>query len=61
MNGRFITISFRYYEPIDETTEKIAVKNDVEQSVIENIEFYDVQRPTIEVSESFKLAIIIAI
>ena len=61
MNGRFITISFRYYEPKDETTEKIAVKNDVEQSVIENIEFYDVQRPTIEVSESFKLAIIIAI
>ena len=55
MNGRFITISFRYYDS------KNVVKNDVERNTVENIEFYEIQRPIIEENETLKLAIIIAV
>ncbi len=51
MNGRLLTISFRYYNQNDQ------VGNEQEQQIIQGVQFYEVERPTyLEINEATNLA-----
>ena len=50
MNGRLITISFRYYNNNSET-------NSEEKEIIENTEFYEVTRPQNATNQTMSLVL----
>ncbi len=53
MNGRLLTISFRYFNKSEQ------VENEQEKDIIQKIEFYDVERPQYTIlSETYKLTMI---
>ena len=51
MNGRFITISFRYFSQSEQ------VQNELERQTVENIQFYEVERPVIKTNENMRIAL----
>lgn len=50
MNGRLITISFRYYNQSDQ------IVNDMEQQTLQGIQFYEIERPNVTLNKTTYLA-----